>query len=112
MNIKPVHYICISQSERHDSAVSSQSLRCLLLNSAVLFIVCLLMQVWDVNFTIPKATGSSSNEAQEFTTIAVARLSVIVGLPDPEKGRVGNEKLIAIARKMNIELVPQVRSKL
>lgn len=72
-----------------------------------------LLQVWDVRFSTPNTnSGSSSTEAQEFTTIAVARLSLIIGLPDPEKARPGNEKLIAIARKNNVELAPQVVSKL
>lgn len=71
------------------------------------------VQVWDVRFSTPKTnSGSSSTEAQELTTIAVARLSLIIGLPDPEKARPGNEKLIAIARKNNVELAPQVVSKL
>jgi hypothetical protein len=84
----------------------------LLQKSVELCSLFVLVQVWDVNFTTPKAMDSSSNGAQEFTTVAVARLSVIVGLPDPERGRTGNEKLIALARKSNIELVPLVRSKL
>lgn len=65
------------------------------------------LQVWDVNFYISKAAkGSSSNEAPELTTMAVARLSLIVGLPEPDKGRKANEKLIAIAKKNSVELPP------
>ena len=69
-------------------------------------------QVWDVTFTTLNKKASSSNEEQQFTTVAVARLSVIVGLPDPETGRKGNEKLIAIAREKNVELFPLMNSKL
>ncbi|KAG0553945.1 hypothetical protein M758_12G054000 [Ceratodon purpureus] len=70
------------------------------------------VQVWDVTFTTLNKKASSSNEEQQFTTVAVARLSVIVGLPDPETGRKGNEKLIAIAREKNVELFPLMNSKL
>jgi len=68
----------------------------------------LLLQVWDVTFYTSKAKGSSSNEAPELTTIAVARLSLIIGLPDPQNAKLCNEKLIALARRNNVELTPFV----
>jgi acyl-coenzyme A thioesterase PaaI-like protein len=55
------------------------------------------VQVWDVKFT--KAVKSGS---EEFATTAVARLTLLVGLPAPEKSKDGNERLMAIAKSINM----------
>ncbi|KAG0615582.1 hypothetical protein M758_5G053100 [Ceratodon purpureus] len=70
------------------------------------------VQVWDVKFTTPvkSPTSSTASSPKEFATTAVARLTLLVGLPAPEKARDGNEKLIAIAKAKNMELPPDERS--
>jgi 1,4-dihydroxy-2-naphthoyl-CoA hydrolase len=67
------------------------------------------VQVWDVQFTTPVKSGTSISTAASpptFATTAVARLTLLVGLPAPEKARDGNEKLMAIAKAKNTELPP------
>lgn len=61
-----------------------------------------------MKFTTPmkSRTASTAVSPQEFATTAVARLTLLVGLPAPEKARDGNEKLIAIAKAKNLELPP------
>lgn len=73
------------------------------------------VQVWDVHFTKAvksrKESESGSEEQaeqaeQQFATTAVARLTLLVGLPDAEKSKEGNDKLIAIAKSIGGELPP------
>jgi 1,4-dihydroxy-2-naphthoyl-CoA hydrolase len=70
------------------------------------------VQVWDVLFTKPVKSRNAS-EPEEFATTAVARLTLLVGLPAPEKSKDGNEKLMAIAKSIGSELPPdEITSKL
>ncbi|XP_024376715.1 1,4-dihydroxy-2-naphthoyl-CoA thioesterase 1 [Physcomitrium patens] len=73
------------------------------------------VQVWDVKFSKPVQSGSLATTT-EMATTAVARLTVLVGLPGVEKAKDGNEKLLAIAKSMNMVLPPdeitQLASKL
>ncbi|KAG0622929.1 hypothetical protein M758_3G134400 [Ceratodon purpureus] len=58
------------------------------------------VQVWDVTFTKPVKSQNSS-EPQAFATTAVARLTLLVGLPGPETAKVGNARLMGIARALS-----------
>jgi uncharacterized protein (TIGR00369 family) len=65
------------------------------------------VQVWDVHFTkAVKSRKESEQEQEQFATTAVARLTLLVGLPDAEKSKEGNDKLIAIAKSIGGELPP------
>ena len=61
--------------------------------------LCVCLQVWDVTFTKPVAPRNAS-EPHAFATTAVARLTLLVGLPGPETAREGNERLMAIAKSL------------
>jgi hypothetical protein len=52
-----------------------------------------------VTFTKPVAPRNAS-EPHAFATTAVARLTLLVGLPGPETAREGNERLMAIAKSL------------
>jgi len=67
----------------------------------MLFLFCCVFKVWDVKFTKPVKSRNAS-EPEEFATTAVARLTLLVGLPAPEKSKDGNEKLMAIAKSINM----------
>ena len=58
------------------------------------------LQVWDVTFTKPVKSRNQS-EPQEFATTAVARLTLLVGLPGAEVGKNGNERLMSIAKSLD-----------
>lgn len=64
------------------------------------------VQVWDVHFTKAVKSRKESGSEQQFATTAVARLTLLVGLPDAEKSKEGNDKLIAIAKSIGGELPP------
>nr|PNR28428.1 hypothetical protein PHYPA_029020 [Physcomitrium patens] len=66
------------------------------------------VQVWDVKFTTSKSRDSSPNEAQEFTTIAVARLILIVGRPAPIRLPKVLEDLLALSSRRKAESVSHV----
>lgn len=67
-----------------------------------------VLQVWDVKFTTSKSRDSSPNEAQEFTTIAVARLILIVGRPAPIRLPKVLEDLLALSSRRKAESVSHV----
>lgn len=61
--------------------------------------------MWDVKFSTPVKKDALNAEPQEFTTSAVARLTLLVGLPGPkERAEENNEELRAIAKKNNVQL--------
>lgn len=62
-------------------------------------------QVWDVKFSTPVKKDASNTEPQEYTTSAVARLTLVVGLADPkERAEENNEVLRAIAKRKSVQL--------
>lgn len=59
--------------------------------------------MWDVKFSTPVKKDASNTEPQEYTPSAVARLTLIVGLPDP-RAEEANDEFRAIALKKNAQL--------
>ncbi len=51
----------------------------------------------------------NSSEPESFATTAVARLTLLVGLPGPEIVKIGNERLMAIAKSLDEISVPASR---
>jgi 1,4-dihydroxy-2-naphthoyl-CoA hydrolase len=65
------------------------------------------VQVWNVTFSMEKNQIPQSTEPQEIVITAVARVTLLVGLPGPEKAKVGIDQLVAVAKNGgNEKLLP------